>query len=334
MKKNKNKIMKRQAKAKEKAGKKRQLRLAKPPRSVIERPLITETKAPEGFIAVSASHAIMEYAKPIMEDNTAGLDDLNRKMELASSLWNLSISKQKNKPDEYESWMKKVTASARSVLNLDGEEMDRFIEEMVERHIHLFPEEIQPNPPSMFVYMRKDASYLIQPFDYSRIGFKVKKNILPDEEDLRLIGKIEKLDDNMRRGISYDVYEELAISIENESVPLFKKWLIAKGFKDNPEEYIHCVDIYIIFIYRYMHDDLILLRSVPAEYLIEFFYDFLIRKVMCKPFEYLYWPPSLKLFYRFLGEKGYMSPTETADMIEALDAVEPLFLKILQERYH
>jgi hypothetical protein len=333
MKKNKKEIVKRQAKAKDKAKKKRQLRLVKTQPRFVERPPIIEMEAPKGFIAISNSQAIMEYAKPLMEANSADLDELNRKMELASSLWNLATSKQKNNPDEYASWMKKVTTGVRSVLNLDGEEIDRFIEEMVQRHINLFPEEIQPAPPSMFMYMRKDASYLIRPFDYSRIGFKAEKSIAPDEEDLRFIGKIKELDEHMRKGTNYDVYEELAISIENESAPLFKKWLLAKEFEDDPEEYIHCADIYITFIYRYMHDDLILLKSVPDEDLMEFFEDYLLRKVMCKPFEYLYWPPSLKLFYRFLGEKGYTSPSETADMIEALDAIEQHFLEILQERY-
>lgn len=82
-----------------------------------------------------------------------------------------------------------------------------------------------------------------------------------------------------------------------------------------------------------MHDDLVLLRFVPAEYLIEFFDDFLFRKVFCEPFEYTYWPPALKLFYRFLGEKGYTSLPETAHMTGALDAISPHFLEILQERY-
>ena len=333
MKKKKNEIIKRQAKARDKSRKKRQLRLSRPQHTFIERPPIIEMEAPKGFITVSFTNAMMEYAKPLMEDNAAGIDDLNRKMELASSLWNLSISKQKNEPDEYARWMKRVTTSARSALNLEGEEMDRFIEEMVERHIHLFPEEVQPKPPSMFMYMRKDASYLIRPFDYSRVGFKVEDSILPDEEDIRFVRKVEELDDCMRREADYDAYEELAISVENESVSLFKKWLIAKGFEDDPEEYIHCIGLYITFIYRYMHDDLVLLRFVPAEYLIEFFDDFLFRKVFCEPFEYTYWPPALKLFYRFLGEKGYTSLPETAHMTGALDAIEPHFLEILQERY-
>lgn len=334
MTKNKNEIAKRQAKARDKKKKQRQIRLVKTQRTVMERPPTTEMEAPKGFVTISHSQAIMEYAKPLMEENSANLDDLNRKIELASSLWNLSNSKQRNEPDEYADWMKKVTTGVPSILNLEGEAADRFIQEMVERHIHLFPEEIQPAPPSMFMYMRKDASYLIRPFDYSRIGFKMEKSIAPDEEDLRFIQKIRDLDDHMRKGTSYDAYEALAISIENESAPLFKKWLVAKEFEDDPEEYIHCADIYITFIYRYIHDDLILLKSVPDRYLVEFFDDFLLRKVMCKPFEYLYWPPSLKLFYRFLGEKGYTSSPETADMIESLGAIEPHFVEILQKRYH
>ena len=333
MKKNKNEILKRRAKAKDKAKKKRQLRSAKTLPRVIERPPIIEMEAPKGFIAVSNSQAIMEYAKPLMEASSADLDELNRKMELASSLWNLATSKQKNNSDQYAGWMEKVRKSARSVLNLDGEEIDRFIEEMVERHLNLFPEEIQPEPPSQVMYMRKAASYLIRPFDYSRIGFKEETDSSLDEEDLRFIEKIKELDGLMRKEVSYDAYEELAISIEKESVLLFRKWLIAKGFNDDPEQYIHCVDIYMTFIYRYMHDDVLLLKSVPDEYLLEFFEDYLLRKVMCKPFEYLYWPPSLKLFYRFLGEKGYTSPQETAAMIEALDAIEPHFVEILQTRY-
>jgi hypothetical protein len=50
--------------------------------------------------------------------------------------------------------------------------------------------------------------------------------------------------------------------------------------------------------------------------------------------EYLYWPPSLKLFYRFLHEKGYLSLNETAVLLGRLDAMERHFLEILQQRYH
>ena len=333
MKKNKSQILKRQAKSKEAAKKKRQIRLVKPPSRFIERPPLVEMDAPKGFIAIPFSQAMMEYAKPLMEKGASDINDLNKVMELSSSLWNLAMSKQKNDLKEYPRWLEMATKGAEKILNLDGEERNRFIEEMIERHIHLFPEEMQPTPPSMFMHMRKDVSYLIRPFDYGRIKFEVNKTIPPDEEDKLMMNNIEKLDEQIKRGNNYDSYEELAMSIEDECPNLFKKWLIAKGFADDPEEYFHCLDIYLTFIYRYLHDDLVLLKSVPDPYIIEFFDDFLLRKVMCKPFEYLYWPPALKLFYRFLNEKGYLSINDTATILEKLDLIEPHFLEILQKRY-
>ena len=334
MKKNKIEIMKRQAKARAKVRQKRKTRLDKASARIFERPPISHMEPPKGFIAISSSQALMEYAKPLMEKNAESLEELNRRMELASSLWNLAVSRQKSDQPEYSRWMESAKAGAGKVLNLDSEERDRYIREMIERQIHLFPEEMQPEPPSMFMYMRKEVSYLIPPFDYGRIHFQADAAIPPDEEDRCLIGKIGELDDHIRQGSDYGTFEALALSIEEDSVKLFKKWLIDKGFQDNPEEYAHCPEIYITFIYRYLHDDLVLLKSVPAQYLIEFFEDFLLRKVICKPTEFLYWPPSLKLFYRFLHEKGYMSSQETDVLLGGLDAMEPHFLEILQKRYH
>ncbi|MFA6413051.1 MAG: hypothetical protein WCW53_10185 [Syntrophales bacterium] len=334
MKKNKTQILKRQAKAKEAAKRKRQIRLVKPSSRFIERPPLVEMDAPKGFIAIPFSQAMMEFAKPLMEKGAPDIDGMSKVMELASSLWNLAMSKQKNDQKEYPQWLERATKGAKNILNLDGEERDRFIDDMIERHIHLFPEEMQPPPPSMFMYMRKDISYLIRPFDYGRIKFKVNEIIPPDEEDARMMSNIERLDDQIRKGSNYDSYEELAMSIEDECPLLFKNWLMAKGFEDDPNEYSHCLDIYLTFIYRYLHDDLVLLKSVPDQYIIEFFEDFLIRKVMCKPIDYLFWLPALKLFYRFLNEKGYMPMEDTTAILEKLDLIEPHFFEILQKRYH
>jgi len=153
--KNKNEIVKRQAKNREKSRNKRQARLVKPPLRMIERPPISQMAAPKGFLTVSSSQAMMEFAKPLMEKSAENLDELNRRMELASSLWNLAISRQKDEQQEYSRWLERAKASVKKVLNLDGAERDRYIAEMIERQAHLFPEEVQPAPPSMFMYTRK-----------------------------------------------------------------------------------------------------------------------------------------------------------------------------------
>ncbi|MHB9097891.1 MAG: hypothetical protein ACYC5X_08725, partial [Syntrophales bacterium] len=279
------------------------------------------------------SQALMEYANPLVETDAGSLDELNRRMELASSLWNLAVSQQKGEQQEYSRWRERVETGAKKVLNLDGAERDRYIETMIERQIHLFPEEVQPALPSPFMYMRKDVSHLIPPFDNGRIRFRVNAAIPADDEDLRLIGKIEALDAHIRRGSDYGAYEELALSVEDESETCFRKWLIAKGFEDNPEEYVRCPEIYLTFLYRYVHDEPVLLKSVPSQYIIEFFEDFLLRKMICKPVDYLYWPPALKLFHQFLCEKGYLSANETAILLGSLDAMETHFREILQKRY-
>lgn len=333
MKKNKKEIVKRQAKSKEKARKKRQVRLTLPPPRLMKRPPISQVEAPKGFITVSTSQAMMEYAKPLMEINAENLDDLNRRMELASSLWNLAVSRPEDQ-QEYSLWLDRVKTGVKKVLNLEDAEQDRYIAEMIARQHHLFPEEMQPKPSSMFMFMRKEVSHLIPPFDAGRIRFRVDSVILPDEEDLHWIEKVESLDEHIRRGSDYEAYEELALSVEDESKTVFAKWLTTKGFEDDPEEYVHCPEIYLTFLYRYAHDEPVVLKSVPTPYLIEFFEDFLLRKMICEPTEYLYWPPSLTLFYRFLNEKGYLSANETDHFLRCLDALERHFLEILRERYH
>ena len=71
-------------------------------------------------------------------------------------------------------------------------------------------------------------------------------------------------------------------------------------------------------------------REVSLEALAEFFLDYLLRKVMAKPPEYTQWPPALRLFYRFLSEKGYLDDPEP--LIAGLYAIEPDFIALVQQR--
>jgi hypothetical protein len=53
--------------------------------------------------------------------------------------------------------------------------------------------------------------------------------------------------------------------------------------------------------------------------------------MMVEPMEYVYWPPALKLFYRFLHEKGYLDNQE--DMIRKIDKLEPYFIGVLRKQF-
>jgi hypothetical protein len=70
--------------------------------------------------------------------------------------------------------------------------------------------------------------------------------------------------------------------------------------------------------------------SAFFEALAGFFLDYLLRKVMAKPPEYTQWPPALRLFYRFLAEKGYLDDPEP--LIASLYAIEPDFIAWVKQR--
>jgi len=101
--------------------------------------------------------------------------------------------------------------------------------------------------------------------------------------------------------------------------------------KKNAQEFPFLIEIFMNFVYRYMHDDIIVLKSVRSIYFEEFFFDHVLRKVMMEPHEHVRWSPALKLFYTFLFEKEYLD--NPAVFIELIDDLEPKFIDVLRKRF-
>ena len=329
-KKKKKGIEKRQSKSRERKKKKRGLRLIKSRQEpeVITRPGLPHMGAPEGFRAISMSQAMMEYAQPIMkfvEDDEKGFNDA---LQISMGLWNYALSVEKG--DEDKKIEQDMLKALGKVFKLDKDEAQSLFTKMIERRAYLFPPDIQPEPGIPFMFIRKEIRYLIQPFDYKKLVIS-DEVVPPDQNDSDLIKKINKLDEFIYDGAEYDRYEKLFYSLKDECQELFEKWLVAKGLKDDVQNYSFCLQTYLDFIYGYMHDDVVVLKSVPDIYFVEFFEDFLLRKMMAEPNEYIYWPPALKLFYRFLNEKGYLDNHGKA--IANIDKVEPYLVQILKKQF-
>lgn len=111
----------------------------------------------------------------------------------------------------------------------------------------------------------------------------------------------------------------------------FRQWLVAKGLDEHAEEFAGCPFIFFDFVYGYTHDEVIVLKTVSERYWMEFFEDFLIRKMMAAPAEYILWPPALKLFYLFLQAKGYLNNSDK--IIGQIDKIEPYFIKVLKHQF-
>ncbi len=331
-KKKKKDISKRRAKAREKTKKKRNLRLVKSkaamePKTIL-RPGLPHMGAPEGFRSISMSQAIMEYAKPLFKFAKDEKNAPNDTLQIGMLIWNYAISVEEGNEDK--KIENKILKSLASAYSLKKEEAAALLTKMTDRYAYLFPKDKQPEPGTPFMFIRKEVYALIKPFDYNRLALS-NEIFPPEQEDVDLIKKIEKLDGYIENSADYSYYEDLLFSLHDECKERFEKWLAAKGVKEGIENFSFCLQTYLDFIYGYMHDDTVVLKSVPNIYFLEFFEDFLLRKMMAEPMEYVYWPPALKLFYRFLHEKGYLDNQE--DIIREIDKLEPYFIEVLRKQF-
>ena len=333
-KKDKKKIAKKRQKTKQQKAKKRKLRVVKggggeggSGAGFEHVPEMPQMEAPEGFRALSFSQALMEYAKPLMEDrkNKKALEAV---FQLSGLFWNYALDVQKGAVDQ--KMEKDILAATESALKLDKQEAQSLIRTMVERFDYLFPENIQPKRPSPIMFIRKEVRYLIRPYDYEKLIVS-DRIVPPDTEDHKAIDRLLQLDDLMAEGADYEDYEPLLTDVKTLLETRFGGWLMAKGIKEEAHDFASCPFIFFDFVYGYMHDDVMVIKTVSEESFAEFFEDFLIRKVMAEPTEYILWLPALKLFYQFLFEKGYLNRPEK--FIRSIDKIESSFIEVLKHKF-
>lgn len=302
---------------------------SKPDIQFVERPPIAAIDTPKGFRAISTSQAIFDYAEPIMEHiNPNDPKGMDKGFGLAAQVWNYALTVEDGK--DYTKLKKDILKALISTIKMTSDEADKFLMMMIERKNHLLPPDMQPKQTNV-MYIRKEVSHLIKEFDYSKIEIP-DEPIPPDGKDKKLVENIRRIDTYITDGVDYSEWEKDCINIEEECSRRFKKWLKDKGLHDEfVMDFPFNVGLFLTFVYRYIHDEIVLLKSVPEEYFAEFYLDFVLRKVIAKPHELVLYMPSLKLFYKFLFEKQYLDDPEP--FIRVLDNLEPVFMKILRERF-
>lgn len=271
------------------------------------------------------TQAMLEYAAPIMacvENGT--VQDPNDALQIGMLLWNATLPKA---PVPIETSRAEIVGHIRTTLQMDRQEAENFFDRMLERKAYLFPDEMQPAGPTVMMFMRKEVEYLITPFEESQLHLS-EDPVPPDGDDHTFLDALRRPDVRIAADDDYDDWEDDFFNMQDLCCQRYHHWLHAKGV---PETYSHhfpfCVETYLSFMYQYDAGEI---TDVSFQTLEEFFMDYLLRKVMAKPPEYTYWPPALRLFYRFLAEKGYLDDPEP--MIERLYAIEPDFIALVKQR--
>jgi hypothetical protein len=299
---------------------------------VVHRPGISEMGAPDGFRAIGMAQAMLEYAKLLDEyygKKPQSIDDLNARMKLSMLLWNHALDEEKG--EARAASKSEVVMALSEAFGLNKDEAEALRIRMVARRSWLFPEEMQPKERiSPLMIMRKENLVEIKPFAYDRLQHTNDK-VPANTADLALIENIRMLDRFMEEEADYDEFENLLTETKDEAEKRYKQWLVDRGF---PQEFLdlsECIDVYFDFVYGYMHDHIVTMKTVTLSYLTEFFEDFLIRKVYGDPQEYVEWPPAIKLFYLFLKDKGYMDNIDS--MTSMINALELSLMNLLKKQF-
>src|SRR5262252_5017617 len=287
-------------------------------------PFGDEPDVPQGFRPVSMTQALLEYAAPLMayvEDGT--VQDPNEALQVGLLLWNSTLPEA---PVAVRQSRRAIVTQIETTLQMDREEAEAFFDHMIERKAHLFPDEMQPEG-SMTMFMRKEVEYLITPFEESQLNLS-DEIIPPSDEDATLVNALEQLDARIDFGEDYGDWEDDFLEMQERCCERYRHWLQEKGVAETlSQQFAFCLDPYLSFIYQYDAGSVLDVLAGPLE---EFFMDWLMRKVMVKPPEYTQWPPALRLFYRFLSEKGYLDNPEP--IIAGLYAIEPEFIAMVKQR--
>ena len=290
--------------------------------------LAPNIEPPDGFLAISASQAIMEYAGPLMEmvSEPEDIVKANEIFQIAPAIWNYTLNdnlKKKEKTSKAE-----TLTLIHKKLGLDINKADEFFSMMVERKQFLFPSDVQPKG-SPVIFMRKTVSYLIKRFDYENL--KLSTDIIDvNKSDLRVLKILEKLDQYILKSADYDKYEKLFLKAQEECPDRFYVWLGDKGIEEYQYTFAYLSNVYITFIYGYAQEEPVTLKSGPGKYFVAFMVDFLLRKAQIEPWEYTLCPTAMRLFYKFLYEKEYLlePPDMMMEFIDRLATVLPVKHKV------
>lgn len=292
--------------------------------------LFPDIQPPDGFRKLSASQAIMEFGKPLLEMVLApnNVSEANEVFGVVPEIWNFTIDEHAGISGRKTEKQMITLISKR--LGWDRDKSSNFLSMMVERKHFLFPEEMQPKG-TPYMFMRKEVSYLITRFDDE--GLNLGAEIIPANGlDSKLLKKIHKLDHEIENSKDYDKLEKLFSDIELELLERFSRWLVQKGVGEHADQFCFIVGTYVDFIYGYEHQPLLTLKAKPGKYLVEFTIDFLLRKTSMEPWEYTLAPTAIRLLYTFLYEKGYLDEPPTL-MIGFIDMIDGHFIEYLKEQF-
>jgi hypothetical protein len=302
----------------------------------------------DGYRIVGPSQAILDYAKPLL-DNCVNDEEMEQVLSLVQMFWMLAILEGTESAEE--------TEIKEKLAELNSPEAEELFQMMRERFNLMFPHLKEESP--FYIKERVLEIEEFEPFDESTLQIN-EDVILPTEDERNLAETLRVLDDennNLDDDINdedndldddindedndldddddfdddfdedIDEYEDKLMKWEEKLMDCFVNWCHAKGISEaNTHSFAEAVYNFLGFLY----DDYLELLSdhVPEEAIQEFMQSHYIKKVWNTSLDKSMMPTALKLFMRYLDEKGIVPGTKS--IINIIESEQKEFLRNLK----
>jgi hypothetical protein len=262
----------------------------------------------DGYRIVGPAQAMVDYAKPLMEE-AESKKDLDKALMLAQVFWSLALIGRRD-PEEFEKQRKELADE------IGIPEADDVIEEMIERFERMFP--YVGREPAFYMRERVIDIEEYEPFDESTLHISEDK-IPPTRKEIKLAQTLRKIDPGARRsGLR---------KWQNQVLDCYVEWCNAKGVpEDEAGHFAYNVSAYLNFLNEY-HGETVS-ADTPAEVVQEFMRTHFIRKTSSPAQRKTMMPYALKLFMQYLDEKDIISGTE--DVIRIVESEQDDFQENLK----
>ncbi|MBF0475520.1 MAG: hypothetical protein HQK59_06735 [Deltaproteobacteria bacterium] len=300
---------------------------------LMDQPMMDDLEPPEGFREVGLTVAIGEFGKPIMDlIDPNDRKGINKLIEVVTAIWTYSILIQ-DPDNELDAVADAgpIIKIIKKQLKLDHDQATELLDMMLDRKEYLFPSDIQPESGSV-LFLRKEGPILIAEFDYSKINI-LNSPAAQTEPDAHLVSMINQVDQYIYDQAEYDDWESYFGDMATECIGLFSIWVEETGLLESYDEFSSYAVLFLYFIYQDEHPEEVVFKSVSPALLEEFLFGFVLSEVSIKPEQYVNIPPALKLFYRFLSEKGYLDDNQSKTIIKYIDDLEPDYLDKLRRKF-
>jgi hypothetical protein len=281
----------------------------------------------DGYRIVGPSQAILDYAKPLL-DNCVTDEEMEQVLSLVQMFWMLAILEGTESVEE--------TEIKEKLAELNSPEAEELFKMMRERFNLMFPHLKEESP----FYIKEHVLEIeeFEPFDESTL--QINEDVIPPTEDERNLAETLRVlydegsdlddDDDFDGDIEdedIDEYEDKLMKWEEKLMDCFVNWCHAKGIsEDNTHSFAEAVYNFLSFLY----DDYLELLSdhIPEEAIQEFMQSHYIKKVWNTSLEKSMMPAALKLFMRYLDEKGIVPGIKS--IISIIEPEQKEFLRNLK----